>query len=151
MNYVRTFHVLSISLLWPGGDGDTPQQAASLFKATGAKSLLITGRKRTASVLPSDCVSSSQGGQRYYMTDTTRSVVRMKWKSRNQGIIIFHQREPFFNGALPHLVLSFKCMGKREQHALQNKCFCPLVWVSRTVQAAFSSSDSIVHFLACRT
>ena len=151
MNYVRTFHVLSISLLWPGGDGDTPQQAASLFKATGAKNLLITGRKWTASVLPFDCASSSQGGQRYYMTDTTHSVVRMKWKSRNQGINIFHQREPFFNGALPHLVLSFKCMGKREQHALRNKYLCPLVLVSRTVQAAFSSSDSIVHFLACRT
>jgi len=61
---------------WPGGDGDTPQQAAFLFRATGAKSLLITGRKRTASPLPSDCVSS---GQRYYMTDPTHSIVRIKF------------------------------------------------------------------------
>ena len=33
-------------------------------------------------------------------------------------------------GALLRLVLSFRCMGKREQHAIWSKCFCPLVWVS---------------------
>lgn len=79
----RSIHFSAPHPGWPGGDGDTPQQAASLFKATGAKSLLITGRKRTASILPSDCVTSSQGGQHYYMTDPTHSI-----------------REPFFDANL---------------------------------------------------
>ena len=85
----RSIHFSAPHPGWPGGDGDTPQQAASLFKATDAKSLLITGRKRTASTLPSDCISSSHN-QHYYMTDPAHSVVRMKWKSRNQSIDIFH-------------------------------------------------------------
>ena len=85
----RSIHFSAPHPGWPGGDGDTPQQAASLFKATGAKSLLITGRKRTASTLPSDCISSSQSSQHYYMTDPAHSVVRMKWKSRNKVLTYF--------------------------------------------------------------
>ncbi|KIJ98826.1 hypothetical protein K443DRAFT_680414 [Laccaria amethystina LaAM-08-1] len=70
----RSVHFSAPHPGWPGGDGDTPQQAAALLKATGAKSLLVSGRRRTASTLPSDCVSSIPGAKPYYMTDPAHSV-----------------------------------------------------------------------------
>ena len=70
-----------------------------MFKVTGVKTC-YQWEEANSFNMPSDCIYSSQGGQRYYMTDTTHGVVRMKWKSRNQGTNIFYQREPFFNGAL---------------------------------------------------
>ena len=74
-----------------------PTAGSFLVQGDRREDLLISGRKRTASILPSDCISSSQGGQHYrYMMDTTHSIACMKFhcymKSRNQSIDIFHQR-----------------------------------------------------------
>ncbi|GLB44342.1 hypothetical protein LshimejAT787_1602720 [Lyophyllum shimeji] len=59
---------LHLSAPHPLFDGDTPQQAAALFRATGAKSLFIAGRSRLAFKTQSDCVKGS-GNTTYYMTD----------------------------------------------------------------------------------
>jgi hypothetical protein len=54
----------------PVSDKGTPQQAAALFKLTGAKSLLITGRHRKSFLCP-----SCQGSE-YHSTDVAHSIVK---------------------------------------------------------------------------
>jgi hypothetical protein len=53
----------------PKDDSDTPQQAAALFKLTGARSLVITGRRRGAFQEPS-CQ-----GTKYFATDAAHDIV----------------------------------------------------------------------------
>ncbi|KAF7293867.1 hypothetical protein HMN09_01182800 [Mycena chlorophos] len=53
----------------PQYDLFTPEQAGALFKAVGARSLLIAGRQRTAYALPSDCVVPTSNITVYYKTD----------------------------------------------------------------------------------
>ncbi|KAJ7159489.1 hypothetical protein C8R46DRAFT_1164849 [Mycena filopes] len=55
----------------PAYDLFTPEQAGALFKSTGARSLLISGRIRTANLAPSDCVIPSSNTTVYYKTDPT--------------------------------------------------------------------------------
>ncbi|KAJ7073475.1 hypothetical protein B0H15DRAFT_792830, partial [Mycena belliarum] len=55
----------------PAYDLFTPEQAGALFKSTGARSLLIAGRVRTAYMAPSDCVTSSTI---YYKTDPAHEI-----------------------------------------------------------------------------
>ena len=64
------FRCVHFSAPHPISDSGTPQQAAALFKRTRAKSLLITGRHRKASLCPS-CQGSS-----YYKTDAAHDIVR---------------------------------------------------------------------------
>jgi len=59
----------------PGYDLGTPQQAAVLFKSTGAKSLLVPGRVRTAFLDRTNCVVSNAASTVYYKTDTTHDNV----------------------------------------------------------------------------
>ena len=54
----------------PINDSRTPEQAAGLFKRTGAKSLVITGRQRDAYKIASSC----QGD--YFKTDAAHDIVR---------------------------------------------------------------------------
>jgi hypothetical protein len=53
----------------PLADSGTPQQAAALFKRTGAKSLVITGRRRDAYQ-----INSCQGSD-YFKTDAAHDIV----------------------------------------------------------------------------
>ncbi|KAF7340325.1 Carboxypeptidase [Mycena venus] len=53
----------------PAFDLFTPEQAGALFKSTGARSLLIAGRSRTANLAPSDCVIPASNTTTYYKTD----------------------------------------------------------------------------------
>ncbi|KAJ7152570.1 hypothetical protein C8R46DRAFT_1303124 [Mycena filopes] len=53
----------------PAYDLFTPEQAGALIKSTGARSLLISGRIRTANLAPSDCVLPSSNTTVYYKTD----------------------------------------------------------------------------------
>ncbi|KAF9502252.1 hypothetical protein BDN71DRAFT_1485540 [Pleurotus eryngii] len=53
----------------PVFDMKTPMQASALFKRTGAKSLLVAGRIRTASKEPTLCVQTDSEGGPYYKTD----------------------------------------------------------------------------------
>lgn len=62
-----------ISAPHPAYDLDTPRQAAALFKATRARSLLIPGRVRTAFKQPTECIQSSKST--YYATDPAHDVV----------------------------------------------------------------------------
>ncbi|KAF7293870.1 hypothetical protein HMN09_01183100 [Mycena chlorophos] len=59
----------------PQYDLFTPQQAGALFKAVGARSLLIAGRQRTAYALPSDCVVPTSNMTVYYKTDPAHDTV----------------------------------------------------------------------------
>ncbi|TFK37296.1 hypothetical protein BDQ12DRAFT_753373 [Crucibulum laeve] len=61
----RSIH---LSAPHPKYDLGTVEQAATLFKSTGAHSLLVAGRIRTAFLQSSDCVVPSGKGQ-YYKTD----------------------------------------------------------------------------------
>ncbi|CAA7263970.1 unnamed protein product [Cyclocybe aegerita] len=53
----------------PQYDLGTVEQAASLFRSTGSRSLLVAGRTRTAFLDPSDCTAPTSGSQVYYKTD----------------------------------------------------------------------------------
>jgi hypothetical protein len=65
---------IHISAPHPTADINTTQQAAALFKATGAKSLLIPGRIRMAFLDATDCVESPAGTV-YYKTDPAHDKV----------------------------------------------------------------------------
>ena len=61
---------MHLSAPHPIADDATPQQAAALFKRTGAKSLVITGRHRGA------YQANSCQGSDYYKTDPAHDIVR---------------------------------------------------------------------------
>ncbi|KAJ8518754.1 hypothetical protein ONZ45_g4208 [Pleurotus djamor] len=65
---------LHFSAPHPVYDAGSAQQAAALFKRTGAKSLLITGRMRTAFKTPSTCITPSPGNGPYWRTDPTHEM-----------------------------------------------------------------------------
>nr|GAT45053.1 predicted protein [Mycena chlorophos] len=60
---------IHLSAPHPQYDLFTPEQAGALFKAVGARSLLIAGRQRMAYALPSDCVIPTSNTTVYYKTD----------------------------------------------------------------------------------
>ncbi|KAF7297542.1 hypothetical protein MIND_00988400 [Mycena indigotica] len=59
---------LHLSAPHPQYDLYTPEQAAALFQAVSARSLLIPGRQRMSYSVPTDCVVS-KGSSVYYKTD----------------------------------------------------------------------------------
>jgi len=84
---------IHISAPHPAFDINTPQQAAALFKSTGAKSLFIAGRSRLSFKKQSDCVRGTATTM-YFMTDpahnklepfydATRSI--FAWQTANGG------------------------------------------------------------------
>ncbi|KAJ7612635.1 hypothetical protein FB45DRAFT_759820 [Roridomyces roridus] len=75
-------------------DGPTALQAAALFSATGARSLLISGRHREAYDAQSDCVIPTSAKTVYYKTDPTHDVnepfhsastMIIEWQRANGG------------------------------------------------------------------
>ncbi|KAF8884517.1 hypothetical protein BD779DRAFT_1536842 [Infundibulicybe gibba] len=81
---------LHISAPHPKFDLGTPLQAAHLFRATGARSLLIPGRSRMAFKNQTDCVKAGE----YYKTDPTHDKAEpffdanraiWEWQTRNGG------------------------------------------------------------------
>ena len=64
---------IHLSAPHPTYDLDTPQQAAALFQAVEAKSLLIDGRSRLALREKTDCITSSKAI--YYRTDPAHNKV----------------------------------------------------------------------------
>lgn len=84
---------IHISAPHPATDGNTGAEAAQLFKETGAKSLLIPGRLRTAYRAPSTCVAPTSRST-YYTTDTAHNdlepffdanVAIWTWQSQHGG------------------------------------------------------------------
>ncbi|KAJ7022971.1 hypothetical protein C8F04DRAFT_1213430 [Mycena alexandri] len=78
----------------PAYDLLTPEQAGALFKSTGARSLLISGRIRTANLAPSDCVIPSSNTTIYYKTDPAHDTAEpfvsasktiREWQHANDG------------------------------------------------------------------
>lgn len=67
---------LHIAAPHPGYDLGTPEQAAGVYEASGARSLLVAGRKRTAYLAESGCVRGTTGGKEaYWMTDPAHNDV----------------------------------------------------------------------------
>ncbi|KAJ7651838.1 hypothetical protein B0H17DRAFT_958245 [Mycena rosella] len=58
----------------PAYDLFIPEQAGALFHSTGARSLLISGRTRTAILVSSDCVIPTSNSTIYYKTDPPHDV-----------------------------------------------------------------------------
>ena len=77
----RTVH---FSAPHPIYDSGTIRQAASLFESTGSKSLLVSGRVRSAFSEPSECASPIFPLKGYYKTDTAHNIV-FKYLFPNQG------------------------------------------------------------------
>lgn len=72
----RTIH---ISAPHPQADIGTPQQAAAIFALSGAHSLLVSGRFRSAYKVQTDCIIPASGkGTVYYKTDPTHDLVCMR-------------------------------------------------------------------------
>jgi hypothetical protein len=67
---------LHISAPHPRWDAHTHKQAAAMFTSTGAKSLLIPGRVRTAFLDPTECVVGESDQDPYYRTDPAHDTVR---------------------------------------------------------------------------
>ncbi|KAF8890827.1 hypothetical protein CPB84DRAFT_1784621 [Gymnopilus junonius] len=65
----RVWRNIHISAPHPAYDLGTVQQAAAVFEATGARSLLVPGRKRTAFLSNSECIVPTSPKQDYYRTD----------------------------------------------------------------------------------
>lgn len=68
----RNVHV---SAPHPGYDLGTVEQAAAVYEAAGAKSLLVTGRTRTAFLESSACIAPTRPSQDYYKTDPAHNNV----------------------------------------------------------------------------
>lgn len=66
---------IHLSAPHPQWDLHTPTQAAAIFKTTGAKSLSIPGRIRTAFLDPTDCVKGDSEQDLYYRTDPAHDTV----------------------------------------------------------------------------
>ncbi|KAF8884524.1 hypothetical protein BD779DRAFT_1536857 [Infundibulicybe gibba] len=84
---------LHISAPHPGSDVGTARQAAHLFRATGARSLLIPGRSRRAFMTSTECVKKI-GEESYYKTDPAHdntepffdaSKAIREWQNENDG------------------------------------------------------------------
>ncbi|KAF8884518.1 hypothetical protein BD779DRAFT_1663032 [Infundibulicybe gibba] len=84
---------LHISAPHPKFDLGTPRQAADLFRAVGARSLLIPGRSRRAFMTPTECVTDTDE-EPYYKTDPAHdkaepffdaSKAIWEWQTRNGG------------------------------------------------------------------
>lgn len=76
---------IHISAPHPASEFGTMRQAAALFKATGAKSLLVPGRLRAAFREPTDCVSSPPR-EVYYKTDPTHDKVNISPGPRKKKV-----------------------------------------------------------------
>uniref|UniRef100_A0A8H8CJZ2 3-beta hydroxysteroid dehydrogenase/isomerase domain-containing protein n=1 Tax=Psilocybe cubensis TaxID=181762 RepID=A0A8H8CJZ2_PSICU len=90
----RTSRDLHISAPHPGYDLGTVQQAAHIFESTGSRSLLVTGRTRTAYLDNSNCILPVSPTQDYYRTDPAHndeepffdaSVAIYQWQHRKSG------------------------------------------------------------------
>lgn len=68
----RSIH---LSVPHPAYDLGTAEQAASLFKCSGAHSLLVAGRHRGAHSKPSECIISKSSSTIYYQTDPAHNHV----------------------------------------------------------------------------
>lgn len=73
--------LLHISAPHPSADTNTTQQAAALFKSTGARSLFVPGRFRMAFLEATDCVQSSASTV-YYKTDPAHDNVGTSSRKR---------------------------------------------------------------------
>ncbi|THU86565.1 hypothetical protein K435DRAFT_763266 [Dendrothele bispora CBS 962.96] len=85
---------LHFSAPHPAYDLNTPQQAASLFTRTSARSLLITGRSRLALRNSTSCIRPSSNKTTYYVTDPVHddnelfnvaSKIIYKWQQAQGG------------------------------------------------------------------
>ncbi len=65
----------------PMFDFGTPDQAVTLFQLSGAKSLIISGRHRSAYAVATDCIPSTSATT-YYYTDPTHDVVCLRFRYR---------------------------------------------------------------------
>lgn len=87
---------LHVSAPHPLADSRTPEQAAAVFKNTGAKSLFIPGRLRTAFLDPTDCITGGSGKTVYYRTDPAHDTVRTFLTSLSALMVKLLQSELFF-------------------------------------------------------
>jgi len=87
----RSIH---LSVPHPAYDLGTAEQAASLFKSSGAHSLLVAGRQRGAYLKPSECIIPKSSKTIYYQTDPAHnnlepffdaSLAIHAWQSSNGG------------------------------------------------------------------
>ncbi|KAF9526194.1 hypothetical protein CPB83DRAFT_817391 [Crepidotus variabilis] len=78
----------------PGYDLGTVEQVASMFERTGARSMLVAGRNRTALLEESSCIIPTSPRQYYYKTDPTHnnlepfvdaSLAVYHWQHRRAG------------------------------------------------------------------
>lgn len=67
--------ILHVSAPHPAYDLGTVEQAAAVYEGSGARSLLVAGRKRTAFLASSGCVKGAPR-RAYYMTDPAHNNVR---------------------------------------------------------------------------
>ncbi|KAJ4471568.1 hypothetical protein J3R30DRAFT_1095094 [Lentinula aciculospora] len=65
---------IHLSAPHPQADINTPQQAAAIFVLSGAHSLLISGRLRSAYAVQTDCIVSAGSTKGYSKTDPTHDV-----------------------------------------------------------------------------
>ncbi|KAJ3789323.1 hypothetical protein GGU10DRAFT_260983 [Lentinula aff. detonsa] len=65
---------LHLSAPHPQADINTPQQAGAIFVLSGAHSLLVSGRFRSAYAMETDCIPPTQPRKRYFKTDPTHDI-----------------------------------------------------------------------------
>ncbi|THV00948.1 hypothetical protein K435DRAFT_425001 [Dendrothele bispora CBS 962.96] len=65
---------IHLSTPHPLADIDTPQQAAVIFSLSGVRSLLVSGRLRSAFDEATDCVESANPNMTYFKTDLAHDV-----------------------------------------------------------------------------
>jgi len=78
---------LHFSVPHPLADIDTPQQAAALFASSGAHSLLISGRIRSAFDAPTNCVIPANPSTTYFKTDPAHDVVSMILVTKSSEVV----------------------------------------------------------------
>ncbi|KAJ6613953.1 hypothetical protein B0H10DRAFT_2046820 [Mycena sp. CBHHK59/15] len=85
---------IHLSAPHPAFDLFTPEQAGALFQSTGARSLLVAGRVRSAYISPSDCVIPVSNTTEYFKTDPAHDVAEpfftaakaiQAWQTENGG------------------------------------------------------------------
>lgn len=106
----------------PAYDLFTPEQAGALFKSTGARSLLISGRVRTAILEATDCVIPASNSTIYYKTDPAHDVVSTFNQLIFQTLIYSSRRSHFSRPARRSDRGSMPMAGAQRSRVLSSRC-----------------------------
>ena len=140
----RTLHV---SAPHPAYDLGTVEQAAAVYEGSGARSLLVAGRKRTAFLASSGCVKGAPR-RAYYMTDPAHNDVR-HFSSHSVRTLTPVRSRNYFSMRALRCTRGRTPSQKAACPARARSCSCTVRVRRRVRVTRFSSRQASVRALLC--